>query len=313
MSAFARSRAGVIDRVERRGEIVRLRRLYLPLLVVLGAAVTVVLPAIAVSEPTPTVAAVNGGGIYGEPHAWSPPEVTLGEGGVVTFQSPSSTVPHGVEWVGGPAKPTCSSGVPVGTSAEASGTNWSGTCAFARPGVYTFYCTVHGPEMTGRITVNSNGTTTVTAPNMNPASPTSPGAATPLTSPPGESGSGAVLGSPLRGSASQAIKLAKAQHGKSVRGSVQVAQAGVGGRLEVDLLASGGSLAKVGHAAQVRVGRLVRSSLYAGAVSFAVPLSVKGKAALRRHRRLTLTVRIVVRPLRGAAVTVTRVVVVHDV
>jgi hypothetical protein len=96
-----------------------------------------------------------------------------------------------------------------------------------------------------------------------------------------------------------------------VRGSVEISQAGVGGRLEVDLLASGASPAKAGHSAQVRVGRLVRSSLYAGTTSFTVPLNARGKATLRRHRRLTLTVKITLTPQHGAAVTVTRVVVVH--
>jgi hypothetical protein len=96
-----------------------------------------------------------------------------------------------------------------------------------------------------------------------------------------------------------------------VRGSVKISQAGVGGRLEVDLLASGASPAKAGHSPQVRVGRLVRTSLYAGTTSFAVPLNAKGKAALRRHRRLTLTVKITLTPVHGAAVTVTRGVVVH--
>jgi hypothetical protein len=96
-----------------------------------------------------------------------------------------------------------------------------------------------------------------------------------------------------------------------VHGSIKVSQAGSGGRLEVGLFAAGASLAKAGHHAQVRVGRLVRSSLEAGSVSFSVPLSAKGKAALRRHQRLALTVKITLTPLHGAAVTVTRVVVVR--
>ncbi len=61
----------------------------------------------------------------------------------------------------------------------------------------------------------------------------------------------------------------------------------------------------------LRVGRLVRSSLKAGSVSFSVPLSAKGKASLRRHRHLALTVKITLTPLHGAAVTVTRGVVLH--
>jgi hypothetical protein len=43
----------------------------------------------------------------------------------------------------------------------------------------------------------------------------------------------------------------------------------------------------------------------------AVPVSAKGKAALRHHRRLALTVKITLTPVHGAAVTVTRGVVVH--
>ena len=96
-----------------------------------------------------------------------------------------------------------------------------------------------------------------------------------------------------------------------MHGSIKVSQAGVGGRLEVDLLASGASLAKAGHSPRVLLGRLVRSSLYAGTTSFTVPLSAKGKAALRRRRRLALTVKITLTPLHGAAVTLTRGVVVH--
>jgi plastocyanin len=291
--------------------IVRLRDLYLPSLVALGAA-AVVLPAIAASEPSPTVGAVNtpGAGLS-ETHSWSPSQVTVAEGGVVTFQN-ASAVPHGVEWVGGPAKPACSSGVPVGTSVEASpsGTNWSGTCTFAKAGSYVFYCTVHGPEMTGRITVSANGTTTVTAPAMPPAPPTPPGAGTPVPGSPGNLGPEVLLGSPVVGGIAKAVRLAGTQRGRSVRGSVQVSQAGVGGRLEIELLASGAA-GKARRAARVQYGRLVRSSLYAGPVPFAVPLNGKGKAALLGHRRLRLTVRIALTPLRGATVTIARTVVVH--
>jgi len=42
-----------------------------------------------------------------------------------------------------------------------------------------------------------------------------------------------------------------------------------------------------------------------------VALNAKGKAALRRHRRLALTVKVTLTPLHGAAVTVTHVVVLH--
>jgi plastocyanin len=482
-----------------------MRRRYLPLAAVIGIAV-VVLPAMA-AETSPMIEAINkpGGGFYGEEtHAWSPSTATVSAGGVVTLSN-HTAIEHGVHWVGGPETPACSSGVPVGTTSATKGANWSGTCTLTKPGTYTFYCTVHGSEMTDTITV-TNGEPTVTTeaatsqteheatlhgtvnPNgklteyffkwgttesygeqttvksagegtagvlvpetlkglapgtlyhfklvakneKGPAegadqtfttiSPPGPPTATtgeatsvgeteamlkgtvnpdgkltksffewgtsnsygqvtaevpagedhadhaasatlmalspgtvyhfrlvvknssseivpgvdqtfmtaspppPLSppanpSPPTATSSSTTsvltsapmapieltLGSPLVGAPS----LRSSQHGSSVRGSVQISKAGVGGGLEVDLLASGASLAKRGHSAQARVGRLVRSSLYAGNVSFAVPLTAKAKGALKRHRRLALTVKIVLTPLHGAPVSTTRSVVLH--
>ena len=284
----------------------RLRKRYLPLVALLGAFVAIV-PTIASSE-TPGISAYNEPGLYGF-HSWMPATATVGTGGIVKFSNPYSATYHGLKFTGGSAgaTPSCT-GIPAAASEETGATSWQGECTFSTPGTYTFICTVHPSEMKGTITVSPNGTTTTTTPTTT----TSPGGSTTNpTSSPGESGSGQAPGSPLAGSVSKAVKLARTQHGKSVRGSVQVAQAGAGGRLEVDLLASGASLAKAGHSAQTRVGRLLRSSLKTGSVSFSVPLSTKGKAALRRHRRLELTVRIVLTPTHGAAVTVTRVVVVH--
>jgi hypothetical protein len=47
--------------------------------------------------------------------------------------------------------------VPVGTTPAASATNWSGSCSFTQAGTYTFFCTVHGSEMTATVTVNGAG------------------------------------------------------------------------------------------------------------------------------------------------------------
>jgi plastocyanin len=278
-----------------------MRRRYLPLAAVIGIAV-VVLPAMA-AETSPMIEAINkpGGGFYGEEtHAWSPSTATVSAGGVVTLSN-HTAIEHGVHWVGGPEMPACSSGVPVGTTSATKGANWSGMCTLTKPGTYTFYCTVHGSEMTGTITVAAAGTP---APGPTPTptpTPTTPVPTPVAPSPESPSGSPLVGGPSLRSS----------QHGSSVRGSVQISKAGVGGRLEVDLLASGASLAKRGHSAQTRVGRLVRSSLYAGNVSFAVPLTAKAKSALRRHRRLALTVKIALTPPHGAPVSTTRSVVLH--
>ncbi len=283
------------------------RRLLFPVAALLGATV-VVLPAIASSATSPeTVEAENkpGSGLYGEEtHAWHPSQVTVSAGGVVKFSNPYSNHAHGLKFTGGTAgtTPSCT-GIPVAAGEPTGAISWQGECTFSQPGTYTFICTVHPTEMTGTITVNPNGTTTTT--------PTTTTTTTPTTTTPGEPGSETTSGSPLAGSVAQAVKLAGSRHGKSVHGSVKVSQAGAGGRLEVDLLARSALLAKAKHPSRVRVGRLVRSSLSAGVVSFAVPLTAKARSALRRHRRLALTVQIVLTPVHGTAVTVTRSVVEH--
>jgi Fibronectin type III domain len=109
------------------------------------------------------------------------------------------------------------------------------------------------------------------------------------------------------------LKLTAPRHGSSVRGSLEIASSGVGGRLEIDLITNSASLAKVRHqkSTSTVVGRLVRSSLYAGKMSFSISLNAKAKRALSRHHKLTLSVQIVLTPVHGAAVTITRSVVLH--
>jgi hypothetical protein len=102
------------------------------------------------------------------------------------------------------------------------------------------------------------------------------------------------------------------QRGEAVHGSVEVSQAAVGGRLEVGLSAGSASVANAHRPAQVRVGRLMRSLLHAGTVSFAVPLTPKAKQALARHRRLALTLKVRLVPVHGSAVGVARKVVLHS-
>ena len=292
----------------------RLRRqLLLGVVVLLGAAV-VVLPAMAV-EANPSIQAQNIEEGAVTKHRWTPAQASIEAGGTVTLSNPSTT-PHGVEWVSTPGgvKPDCA-GVPVGTSAAASGTKWSGSCSFAAAGVYTFYCTVHGPEMTGTVTVAASGVTTTTMTTgsttetqTGSTTGTSTGAPGP-GAPAAMSGPGAA-GSLLAGSASSALKLAAIQHGRSVKGSLAVSPAGAGGTLTVQLLARSAALASAGHR-QVQVGRTVRSSLSAGPVAFAVTLNATAKRALRLHGRLALSVRLVLAAAHGPSVTLTRTVTVR--
>jgi plastocyanin len=117
-------------------------------------------------------------------------------------------------------------------------------------------------------------------------------------------------GSPFAGGP-HALRLAALQRGASVRGSIGISAAGAGGALEVAVFAPGASLAGAHRPAGVRVGRLRRASVHAGAVSFAVALSARARAALRRHHRLGLTVQIVLTPLAGAPARVTRSMVLR--
>jgi plastocyanin len=285
----------------RRGSFPRKR--HFALAAVLGAAMAV-LPAIASSEEasTPVDAVNEGGGVYPEHHRWSPSQTTVMAVGVVTFRN-STEVPHGVEWIGGPAKPSCEEGagkVPVGTTPAASGTKWSGKCTFSQAGNYTFYCTVHGAEMSGTVIVNPSGTTTTTTttPTTTTTTTTTTTPTTPVELP---------SGSPLAGSPS----LRSSQRGGNVKGSLDISKAGAGDRLEIDLFAKSASLAKAKRSTRVRVGRLVRGSVSAGQLSFSVKLDARARQALKRHRRLVLTVKIMLTPAHGEPLTVTRAVVEH--
>lgn len=142
-------------------------------------------------------------------------------------------------------------------------------------------------------TTTTTSTTTTTPP------PTTTTTTTPLVEPP--------PGPPLTGGPS----LRSSQRGTSVKGSLDVSQTGAGGRLEVDLLAKSASLARRGHSKPVTVGRLVRTSVSAGKVSFSVALNARGKSALHRHHRLALSVKITLMPPQGATVSIMRSVVVH--
>jgi plastocyanin len=224
---------------------------------------------------------IESAGNFETGYVWRPSTASVGLGGSVSFKNPSTTVPHGVKWTGGPESPSCT-GIPN------EGENWSGSCTFAQAGTYTFVCTVHPNEMKGTITVSST------------------------EEPPGSGGPtpGGSTESPLAGSASQALKINKSQHGSSVHGSIDLTQASVGGKLEVALLASRASLS-AGSSAMSGVGRIVRSPLPAGRVSFAVPLRPVARRALRSTNKLALTVQVTVRPPGRAALTLKRGVVFH--
>lgn len=248
---------------------------YLALAAALGMAAAW-LPGVANSEPQ-TVEAVNEG-LY--THSWKPAAVTVLAGETVTFRN-ETEVPHGVEWRSA-VQPTCT-GVPVGTTFEASGTHWSGTCTFSQPGTYLYYCTIHGAAMSGTVTVQAPGTTTTSS---------TPPTTTTTTTTPGPAGE------PPSGPAASGLAIRARQSGGLVKGTLNVSQSGAKGRLEVD--------ARHGSA---RVGRLVRSSVPAGVVAFKVKLDSQARRALRHRHRLALTVKVTLTPPQGERFAVTRHVV----
>jgi hypothetical protein len=265
---------------------------------------------------------------------------TIAQGGTISFEDNEPSYPTDVLWTS--AAPSCTSGVP-----STPKTSWSGTCTFANAGEYEFeseglfndgtfnykqYKVIVGNPGGGGTT---STTTTTTTPTTTTPTTTTPTTTTPTTTstemtpttttptattstqpyggettattpypsetPPPSGGGGPVA----------TLALAKAQHGDAVHGTVQIPAADSGARLEVELLAQSGSLPKVKRGGSSRVGRFVRASAPAGTVSFTVSLDAQAKRALHHHHKLALTVKIVLTPKHGAAVTLTRSVVVR--
>jgi plastocyanin len=241
----------------------------------LGAGAAIVFAAVSLAAG-PTVEATNSSTAWNN----STPSITTAE--TVTFKNSSASLPHGLHWNSPPATPSCPS-VPV----DSSGTSWTGECTFSQAGSYPFVCTVH-PAMTGTVTVTSSG----------PGAPNQP--------PPSGSPE-----SPADGPALKALRLAKRQRGGSVRGSVDISHAGAGGRLQVDLFATRAKLFGAGRPGKMRVGRLTRSSLSEGHVSFKVSLKGVARRAVQRAERLPLQVEVTVTPRQGEALRRTRAVILH--
>lgn len=267
----------------------------------LGAALAVA-PALASSEPSPSVKAVETG-LYS--YAWSPTEATVSAGGEVAFANSTAGVPHGIVWTS-PTKPSCAASVPDGEGGKetSSASSWSGACTFAAAGTYTFRCYVH-PYMTGTVTVSgpagtTGATTTGTTTETPPTSPPSSGPPPPASE-----------GSLLAGSAAQALSLPHRQRGGAVRGAIALSKAAAGGRLEIDLLTARASLSGARHSTLAPVGRLVRTGVHAGELHFAVSLNKRAQGALRRHRRLALVVKVTIARATGKPLTITRSVVEH--
>jgi plastocyanin len=226
-------------------------------------------------------------------------KVTIASGGTVTFADEKTTA--NIAWTG--TAPTCEPAVPVAPAAAK--TDWEGKCTFATPGTYNFLSSTLWPEYTKYEIVVEGSATTPSPPTTGEGGSkagSTPGSTTSGPAPAGES----PTGSPLSG----APVIHTSQKGTIVKGSLQIAKAGAGDRLEVDLITTTASLAKAGHATQV-VGQLVSASVSAGQLSFSVKLDTKARQALTRHHHLALKVKITLTPVNGEATILTRSVTLH--
>jgi hypothetical protein len=288
---------------------VKLRKRYLPVATVLAAAVAIV-PAFAAAGTSEAKLEVNENCVEPDWPCWATPgssqpasKVTIASGGSVTFADSKTAV--NIAWTG--TAPECEPKVPV--APESPKTGWEGKCTFLTPGTYKFESSTLFNDGVDNYTkyevvVESSATTPLIGTTGEGGSK---GGSIPATTTPGPAPAGeSPTGSPLSG----APVIHASQKGTTVKGSLQISKAGVGDRLEVDLLATTASLAKAGHATQV-VGRLVSASVSAGQRSFSVTLDAKARRALKRHHRLALKVKITLTPVNGEATSMTRSVTLH--
>ena len=219
-------------------------------------------------------------------------------GGKVTFTYPGGGSLHNVAFTTiQPTSCTQTAGSVGGAVPPlpnpADGPGWAGHCTFTTPGTYDFYCDLH-PSMVGRIIVRD--------PDGPPPPPPPPGAPPPPPGsppPPGTSGPPPPpppAGAPSVTFAASGLRLAAAQRGPTIRGSVRVARPG--SRLKVEAHRLG----------TIRVAHLLRSRSGAGRVTFAATLTPAARRSLRRMGRLRLTVRVVVTHAAGRPYSATRTI-----
>jgi hypothetical protein len=300
---------------EEGGSTVRPRTLLLfALAPLIGAAISVP-PALA--APSEAKLEVNENCVEADWPCWATPgssqpafQTTIASGGAVMF------VDHGekanLAWTG--TAPACEPSVPVAPAAPMTG--WEGKCTFATPGTYKFESSTlfnggddgpYGNENYTKYEVLVEGSATTTPPTGTTGEGGSKGGSTPGGTSSGPTPAGeSPTGSPLSGTPT----IHSSQRGSTVNGSLQIAKAGVGDRLEVDLLATTASLAKASQTTQV-VGRFESASVSAGQHSFSVKLNAKARKALKRHHRLVLKVKITLTPVHGEVTSITRSVTVH--
>jgi plastocyanin len=235
---------------------------------------------------TPTVTA----GDNPAPH-FDNADVSIQTGGTVKFEYAGGGVPHDVVFTSG--SPDCTGLPPKLPEYDLDG--WSGSCRFDTAGTYKFECEWHPTLMTGTVKVDdpSAGSPTPTVIGGTPTPTPGPGA----TPTPGPGTNPPAPQSTLKG----AVTLARSQHGSRVRGAVKVKAAK--SRLEVGVWVPKSKLSGGKSHKAVRVGRFLKASTAAGSVRFSITVNAKARKALKRARRLALTVSVALTPPRGHKLT----------
>jgi plastocyanin len=264
------------------------------LLILVLAALAVAIPALASAKPRAPGAIVAADYAFTNP-AGDGSSVTIAAGETVSFSYPAGANFHNVVF-GGSGPTACTPPLPEFPAEP----GWQGVCRFNAPGTYEFVCGAHD-FMTGTVVVTGDATpmptTTATAsPSSTPVASTTPPpmpsatatpTATPVpTEPPATTNPAPFIPAPSVPAAS-ALKVAATQKGRSVKGSLKIAQAS--SRLKVDVLRGKSRLASS------------TKTVKQGTATFALKLK-------RQAKTVKLTVKIAVTPPSGAIFTATTTV-----
>ena len=224
---------------------------------------------------------------------------TIDAGGTVTFSYPDGGSFHNVDFQTDPTTCTQTAGQVLGAvpplPTSPLGEGWAGVCRFDNVGTYAFVCQAH-PNIVGEVivvpaggTTGTTGTTTTSTDTTPTDTTTTDTTTTDRTPPP-----------PPR------LNIDKRQQGTVLRGTVTT-PAGPS-RIAVSAFVSNRVLASAKRAKSVRVGSQTKRSTGTGRTSFAVKLNRAARRALKRRGRLAVTLKVVVTPAGGRAVTRTTAV-----
>jgi plastocyanin len=282
--------------------VILLRTSRLLLIAIAGALLAVWVGAADADAPPPSTASFTAQDYSWTANGTAAHSATIAMGGTVSFAYPSGGSTHNAHFE--PSVPTSCAGLPADPAAP----GWSGTCTFDTAGTYAFHCQLH-TDMVGTVVVvdpNAPPPTTTTTPPTTTTTPTTthpsttptttrtttststqPG--TPGTVPTTPTGSnpygGGDTGTPTTPGSSSArppaLTVARSQHGTLVRGTLKLTRRG---DVTVTL-----TIRQSGRT--VTVGHVVVHGARAGKRTFSVKLNAAGRRALKRHGRLTVSVR----------------------